>query len=118
MKSSDFTPSHWAKLRSLSKSLRAWNEKQCNGEIQCDDRGKCRLYLADRYGSFTIPGPPLQNEKEAMLAKAQKIASKYGAIVYHQEDPRGCALFVYKEQDLRSGQKIDCCYSLCALPCC
>lgn len=118
MKSSDFTPSHWAKLCSLSRSLRAWNEKECNGEIQCDDRGKCRLYLADKYGCFTIPGPPLVNQEKAILTKAQQIASKYGAIIYHQEDPRGCALFIYKEQELRDGQRIDSCYSLCALPCC
>ena len=118
MKSSDFTPGDWAKLCRLSRSLRTWNEKECNGQIQCDDNGEHRLYFADKYGSFTIPGPTLGDQGEAILAKAQQIASKYGAIIYHQEDPRGCALFIYKVQELRDGQRIDNCYSLCALPCC
>jgi hypothetical protein len=44
---------------------------------------------------------------------ARKIAAKHGMSVYHQGDPRGCALYVYSAADLK-GRKIDECYSTVA----
>lgn len=37
---------------------------------------------------------------ENLEKKASLIASEFGAIAYHQSDPRGCSLYVLNESDI------------------
>ena len=118
MKRSEILDKDWRILRRASLTLQRWGEDLCNGKIKEEEPETFRLYRLDPYGYFTIPGPTTKDGTVAPLKRALEIASKYGAYIYHQEDPRGCALYIYRPEDLREGQRIDSCYSLCALACC
>lgn len=112
-----FTAAEWTALKSCQRTLHSWAEKECNGDIQYDNDGNPRRYYNDRCGSPTVPGPVVPDKSETAMEKARKIASKHGLSVYHQTDPRGCALHVYSAADL-NGRKIDECYSMMAKPVC
>lgn len=109
------------RLCAIQKRLHKWAEDECNGAIQWDD-AECtipRRYYPDRYGSFTSKGGIIPNQEAKLLKEATELAAKCGGLIYHQADPRGCALYFYRESDL-AGRKfpIDQCYSSVALACC
>lgn len=110
-----FTTAEWASLKRLARIIHKWNEDECNGAIQWhgDNEETPKRYFQDHHGSFTITGPTIQDKKKQSLESARKIAAKHGLSVFHQSDPRGCALYVYSAADLK-GRKIDECYSVMA----
>ena len=112
-----FSAADWASLKRLARIIHQWNEDECNGAIQWhgDNEETPKRHFQDRYGSFTIPGPTIQDKEKQSLEAARKIAAKHGLSIYHQSDPRGCALYVYSVHDLK-GRKIDECYSVMARP--
>lgn len=111
-----FSAADWATLKQCQRTLRKWSEDECNGIIQYDDDGVTpRRYCNDRCGSPTVPGSIVIDRSESAMERARKIAAKHGLSVYHQSDPRGCALYVYNVHDLK-GRKIDECYSIMARP--
>ena len=112
-----FTTAEWASLKRLAKIIHKWNEDECNGAIKWhgDNEETPKRHFQDRYGSFTITGPTIQDKEKQSLESARKIAAKHGLSVFHQSDPRGCALYVYSAADL-DGRKIDECYSILARP--
>ena len=116
-----FSAAEWASLKRLAKLIRKWNEDECNGAIQWSDDNEetpkryPKRYFQDRHGYFTIPGPTIQDKERQSLESARRIAAKHGLSIYHQTDPRGCALYVYNVHDLK-GRSIDECYSMMARP--
>ena len=66
----------WNRLRQCERSLHKWSEDQCN------------------YGESSI------NEKH-WLSLARGTAARFKLKIYHQGDPRGCALYVYSEEELK-----------------
>jgi hypothetical protein len=112
-----FSAAEWASLKRLAKIIHKWNEDECNGAIQWhgDNEETPKRHFQDRQGCFTIPGPTIQDKEKQSLESARKIAAKHGLSIYHQSDPRGCALYVYNVHDLK-GRKIDECYSVLARP--
>jgi hypothetical protein len=112
------------RLCSIERKLHKWAEDECNGRIQWETHPVTgedapRLYGLDRWGSYTIPCGFIPNRERLYLMEASKIAAQCGGLVYHQGDPRGCALHFYRPEDLE-GRKfpIDSIYSSVALPCC
>ena len=108
-------------LCAIERRLHKWAEDECNGAIQWDD-DDCtipRRYHLDRYGSFTVKGAIISNQEAKLLAKAEELAAQCGGKVYHQTDPRGCALYFYRDSDL-DGRKfpIDSIYSSVGIACC
>jgi len=109
-----FASAEWSALKACERILHKWAEDEWNGAIQYDsDDVTPRRYGKDRYGSYTVPGPIVQDKSETAMERARKIAAKHGLSVYNQTDPRGCALYVYSAADLR-GRKINECYSTMA----
>jgi hypothetical protein len=109
------------RLCAIQRRLHKWAEDECNGAIQWDDE-ECtipRRYYPNCYGSFTSKGGIIPNQEAKLLKEATELAAKCGGLIYHQADPRGCALYFYRESDL-AGRKfpIDQCYSSVALACC
>lgn len=92
----------WSVLRTCEKELHKWAEDQCNGRIQWDDEtGEPHLYRKDKWGTYTVKqGYPTFNREDYYLDLARKQAARYGLAIYHQTDPRGCALYVYSKDDL------------------
>jgi hypothetical protein len=110
----------FARICAIERRLHKWAEDECNGVIQWDD-ADCtipRLYYNDRYGSPTVKGPIIPNQEAKLLKEAQTLAAECGGLIYHQTDPRGCALYFYRATDL-DGRRypIDQIYSSVATPC-
>jgi hypothetical protein len=105
----------------IQRHLHQWAEDECNGVIQYDD-AECtipRRYHLDERGSPTRKGSICRNLEEKYVKEAQELAAQCGGFVYHQTDPRGCALYFYRAADLEArGLPIDQCYSIMALACC
>lgn len=99
-------------LRLISKTLHSWGERECNGDVERDEAtGLC---YAGRYDSMgnQCKGYRVPDRETGALKRAQAIMEKHeGLAFYHQTDPRGAALYIYRLGDLRPGQEIDCCYS-------
>jgi hypothetical protein len=93
-------------------TLHRWHEAECNGFIQRDDVGDLPWgYIADQYDCPIIrSNEPLPDDESKAIATARSIATEYGLNVYIQTDPRGCALHLYRLEDL-DGRPIDECYS-------
>ena len=71
----------WTRLRECERHLHAWAEDQCNcGESWIDE--------------------------EHWLSLARGTAARFNLKIYHQGDPRGCALYVYSDKDME-GSAID-----------
>jgi hypothetical protein len=109
------------RLCAIERRLQKWAEAECNGAIQWDD-DDCtipRRYYPDRWGCCTVKGGIIPNQEASLLKEATELAAKCGGLIYHQSDPRGCALYFYRPEDLE-GRKfpIDSIYSSVALPCC
>lgn len=91
----------WNQLRRAEMALHSWAEKECNGQIQFDEeKGKHILYLNDEYGDFTIPTCYINDSEAHYLKEAKRHAKAAGLRVYHQGDPRGCQIYLYKQSDL------------------
>ena len=115
----DLPAASFAKLCSLERKLQKWGEEECNGTIQWDDNDQPRRYHLDRYGAPTRPGARIVNREAKWLAEAEAIAKQLGGHIYHQGDPRGCALYFYRDSDLEGRRfPIDQIYSSAALACC
>jgi hypothetical protein len=111
----------FTRLCSIERRLHKWAEAECNGEIQWDDdEGTIpRRYLKDRWGGYTLKGGIIPNSEKRWLAEATRLANECGGHVYHQSDPRGCALYFYRDSDLVGhSYPINCIYSTVALACC
>lgn len=111
-----FSATEWDALKQCAYTLHRWDEDCCNGVIQYDDNGENpRRYSMDRWRTPTIPGPVIVDRAEQAVERARKIATAHGLSVYHQSDPRGCALYIYNPADLK-GRDISCYYSSIGKP--
>jgi hypothetical protein len=91
-----------------SATLHTWAEHECNGVIQRDDEtGKPAWYsphTGRRIGSTS-------DRETGAVKRAQAIAARYGLTAYHQGDPRGCALYLVRPDDVPAGADIGSYYS-------
>ena len=93
--------STWFELRRVCRQLHKLDEMACNGEIQCDDdTEQWHRYTRDCYGTPTIKGKVLRTQPIELVRLAADLVRRNGLSVYHQSDPRGCSLYVYKQSDL------------------
>ena len=91
----------WYELRRYCRQLHSLDEQACNGEIQFDDdRQTWYRYNSDRYGTPTIKGSELRTTPQDILRAAEALIQRHGLKAYHQGDPRGCSLYVYKPEEL------------------
>jgi hypothetical protein len=117
----DLPASAFARLCAIQKHLHRWAEDECNGFIQYEDT-ECAIpwrYCLDQWGTPTVKSHRIVNKEAKYLLEAQELAAQCGGFVYHQTDPRGCALYFYRPADLEGRRfPIDQCYSSVALACC
>ena len=91
----------WSELKKIATRLHKIDEDCCNGYVQHDEvTNRWHRYREDRYGSPTIIGSELRYTPDTLLARAQEVVSRYNLKAYHQSDPRGCSLYLYKPEDL------------------
>ena len=81
--------------------LQRWSEQECNGEIQRDDETgipfRCIGFGYTATGNaYVIP-----DREKGCIRRCEEIAASYGLKFFHQTDPRGCQVHVYRESDLQ-----------------
>lgn len=89
-----------AALVRASATLSTWGDHECNGVIQRDDETGIPYWWNPDTGRRI--GRTADREKGA-LNRAKRIAASYGLQVYHQGDPRGCALYLLRPGDVPAG---------------
>lgn len=132
-----FTYEEAYQLRRIEMTLSKWAEHECNGDIQRDEKtGKPYRYhgrylqandprnmhfVADREAGALkrlkaiVDARNLRICPPVHVSNAQAViqtrnASEY-VYSYHQSDPRGCALYLLKQSDIREGERIDSIYT-------
>lgn len=115
-------------LLRIERTLHRWAERECNGDVETDESGKAwRLGGHRDFRGPTSPRWPTPNREAGALRRLAAIMARYPALAaYHQTDPRGCALYLYRRdlfadyrnRNARSNPDgstsmvgIDCCYS-------
>lgn len=115
-----FTGEDAAALVRCSATLRTWAEHECNGVIQRDEETGVPYV----YNTFSGKRLSRTSDRETgALKRAAAVAESRGFKIYHQGDPRGCALYLYRSEDLDAYRErmcpdrepedvgIDCCYN-------
>ena len=78
--------------------LQRWAEEECNGTIQRDDEtGRPFRHWPAQDVNSVIPIP---DREKGCIRRCEEITARYGLRFYHQGDPRGCQVHVYRESDL------------------
>ena len=91
----------WSALRRIERQLQLWGEDECNGLIQWDDETESYWrYSVNGFGEPAKRFKRLPDRPAIWLTEADRLASAVGLKVYHQSDPRGCQLWLYREEDL------------------
>lgn len=106
-------------LRRISMTLRRWSELECgdgHGIIERDEEtGKPYYYRCNH--SYVDPNDPrarycIADREKGALKRLQTIMSKHpDLLAYHQTDPRGCAIYVLRKDDVPVGSSIDSMYN-------
>jgi hypothetical protein len=106
-------------LRRIEMTLQRWAELECGtdaGHIERDEKTGKPVFVNAR-ARYVDPNDPrarsvVPNREAGALRRLAAILSRYpGLLAYHQEDPRGCALYVLAKSDIREGESLDCVYS-------
>lgn len=126
-----FTYEESAQLRRIEMTLHRWAEGECgdsNGYsswciTRDDETGKPYREIHPHSGkSYRIPiadreAGALKRAKAIVDARNERLGGAAGKswgnylVVYHQGDPRGCALYLVKREDVRKGETIDAVYT-------
>jgi len=101
-------------LRRIEMTLHRWAEAECNGDITRDEATQVpyRQYGGGK-GPFLTTR--IADREKGALARLAKIMARLTTrglqlTCYHQRDPRGCALYVLRREDVE-GKDINAHYS-------
>lgn len=114
-----FTSEEAWQLRRIEMTLHRWSELECGtdaGHIERDETtGLPRFYNARaRYAQANDPRAwsIIPDRENGALRRLAAITVRHPEIFgYHQTDPRGCALYLLRASDIRTGESIDSVYS-------
>jgi len=89
-------------MRKASKALSRWCERECNGEIERDEESGKPFAVFNGFNSKTIYRRPVRDLELASRKRLFEIVSESvpGWGWYYQTDPRGCAVYLYRFDDL------------------
>ena len=104
-------------LRRISMTLHRWHEQECGTHNGCIERneetGKPYFVTWHTTGqnlrriSYAIP-----DRETGAKKRLDKIMANYPALIpFIQTDPRGCALYLLRPNDVPEGKDADCYYS-------
>lgn len=98
-------------LQRISRTLHIWHEHECNGFIQRDgDAGDGVPYWYSQ--GFSRKLYRAQDRERGALKRLGKIMARYPELrAYVQGDPRGCALYLLRPNDVPAGKDADAYYS-------
>lgn len=99
-------------LLRLERSLHRWHELECGtdrGGVERDETTSKTYW----YDSRTGRRAPCRDAETPALKRLVKVMARYPHLgAYVQTDPRGCAIYVYRLEDLKArNAAIETCYS-------
>jgi hypothetical protein len=110
-----------AALRRINSTLRAWNEREANGEIERDEQtGKpMRVWETPTGAKYPAPGPYFKRHSYAIpdretgaLKRWRKIMAAHPTLWdYYQTDCRGCAVWIGNQHGRKTGVDLESCYT-------
>jgi hypothetical protein len=107
-----FTQAEAETLRRISMTLSHWAETECNGEVEVNDDGKAFRVHQGHAPTWEVSRWPIPNREAGAIRRLGKMMQDHpGFDFFHQTDPRGAALYIYRPDDLKPGQSIDRVYS-------
>jgi Fe-S cluster assembly scaffold protein SufB len=93
-------------FRKAERVLHKWAIADCNGDHWRDDETGKPFRLYNYTTKVFIP-----DLERAALRRVAALAANYPKfVVYHQPDPRGCALYLIKKSDVPKGKSLDAIY--------
>jgi len=105
-------------LRRISMTLRHWFELECGTDSGAIERDEAtgKPYLVTEWGTRWTQGKrcrtPIADRETGARRRLAAIMARYPTLrAYVQGDPRGCALYIMRPQDVPEGQDADCCYT-------
>lgn len=107
-----FTYLEAQQLRRIEMTLRRWSELECgsdNGAIERDETTGKPYWISSYSGKRTHAVP--DREAGAVKRLAAIMAKHPELIPYHQTDPRGCALYILRREQVPAGANIDAIYN-------
>ena len=106
-------------LLRIERTLHRWAERECNGEVEVDDDGRAwHSWHDDLHTGPTVHRVRIPNRERGALKRLSAIMARYPALgAYHQSDPRGCSLYVFRKADME-GKDVDAYYSSRAVAVC
>ena len=109
---------HANALRRISMTLSRWGELECgDGNDYCSwsierDEVTDKPYMVTYPHNGKSRRSPVADREKGALKRLQAIMSKYpDLLAYHQTDPRGCAVYVLRKDDVPVGSSIDSVYN-------
>jgi len=98
-------------LRRCSLTLSRWAERECgdgsNWYVERDEESGLTYNVHTETGErHRCP-----DRETGALKRARAIVDAAGLKLYHQTDPRGCALYVLRPGDVPEGSTPECCYT-------
>ena len=102
-----------AALRRCSLTLHRWAERECgDGSDWAIERDEATNKPFNVYHGEGKPRRyAIPDRETGALKRAKAIAAAHGLTVYHQNDPRGAALYVIRPGDVPEGADVDGYYS-------
>lgn len=97
-----------ARLLKAERALQRWGEAECGNSsdwaswhIERDEAtGKPFRVTIPHRGDGKARRHPIRDMERAALRWAAEVCEPLGLVWYHQGDPRGCALYVGRKEDL------------------
>lgn len=123
LKSIGITQEDATELRRISMTLHRWHELECGtGEgrvthsIERDgDEPDSKPYLRTQYPTregYHDKRRPIPDKETGARKRLAAIMSRYPTLSYYvQGDPRGCALYILRPDDVPEGKNADAYYS-------
>lgn len=114
---------HANALRRISMTLSRWGELECGDSneygswaIERDETTEKPYMVRHSYGhgqfKDTVRRTLIPDKEKGALKRLQAIMSKHpDLLAYHQTDPRGCAVYVLRKDDVPVGSSIDSVYN-------
>ena len=101
------------KLLKCERTVHRWAERECgDGSDWAIERDET---TSKPYTVYHGPGNsrrfPIADLESGALKRASAIATVHGMTIYHQTDPRGCALYLIRPGDVPIGQCVTGYYS-------
>lgn len=102
-----FSYSEAQSLRRIELTLQRWGEHECNGDIERDEETGKAYSVSRAYtqGAGEYKRWPTADRETGALKRLAKIMAKHPELwAYHQSDPRGCALYIGRNADIKAAE--------------